>query len=146
MNLSREVKSQAYSICLLHIPEGVEISSFSAYYSQIPFHLSQVSFVLKWENPHLFAPVVSNFIWIYFTLIIPLQSVLPKARAYQHHKSSVLQGLQLSNNLVWQANHIKLQLYPFNWIPQLQIINITEGKVLSLSSPWAVRVSPGSFS
>lgn len=29
MNLSREVKAQAHSICLLHIPEGVEISSFS---------------------------------------------------------------------------------------------------------------------
>lgn len=103
-------------------------------------------FCVRMRKIRIYLPQFSNFLQIYFTLIIPLQLVLPKASKYQHCKSSVLQGLQLSNDLIWQANRIKLQLYPFSLVPQLQIINITESKVLCFNSLWVVRTSPVSLS
>lgn len=81
-----------------------------------------------------------------FLLSSSLFNQIPKASEYQHHKSSVLQSLKLSSDLIWQANRIKLQLYPFNCIPQLQIINITKSKVLCFNSLWVVKMNPTSFS
>lgn len=94
----------------------------------------------------MYLPQLSVMLSKSILLSSSLFSQLPKASEYQHHKNGVVQGLILSNDLIWQANRIKLQWYPFNCIPQLQIINITKSKVLCFNSLWVVKMNPTSFS